>query len=313
MKKGASSFFSGISDLIQSMQELSLAQIKDLARDAMEKLSLGQEKEASKILQRAPKALVNFSIQDIPYTTLILSQTADHPCSLAMFKYVLDHTTNVNLMPGGNGIIHTLAHSNYYMPLALLLNAEKEIPLDINMLSRDHKTAVYIASFYGSLECLDMLIRKKADIHIPDAHGLTPLHVAVAQGHIECAALLLKHGAKIDSTNQEGQTPLHFLPMSESEQMLHLALEHGGDLRKKDRHGDTPCQFAPKIGYDDFSQVMKRNVPSLLTLCVNFICRAKQSNTSFTQSFPQLYSNRNINTALPTDLIERTEKTWRCK
>ena len=59
------------------------------------------------------------------------------------------------------------------------------------------KTPLFIASFYGHLKMVQVLLGKNALIDKACNYGLTPLMVAAQQGHLDTVLLLLSHKANV--------------------------------------------------------------------------------------------------------------------
>ncbi|KAK4529515.1 hypothetical protein CCYA_CCYA01G0372 [Cyanidiococcus yangmingshanensis] len=52
------------------------------------------------------------------------------------------------------------------------------IPLDVNAVDRERRTALHIAAALGLAELVEMLVRAGADVNVQDSQGLTALHMA---------------------------------------------------------------------------------------------------------------------------------------
>ena len=61
-----------------------------------------------------------------------------------------------------------------------------------------------------ALEAVEMLLKYKVNVHIPDGKGRTPLHIIVWRGALEIARLLLENGADPAIKDYQGNTSLHF-------------------------------------------------------------------------------------------------------
>ncbi|WAO96991.1 Hypothetical protein NCS54_01468900 [Fusarium falciforme] len=80
---------------------------------------------------------------------------------------------------------------------------------NVNETSSLGRSALGIACTNGSIDVVDVLLKKGADITVADNDGLTPLNAASANGHIEVVKLLLEKGADVTVADDGGRTPLN--------------------------------------------------------------------------------------------------------
>ena len=76
---------------------------------------------------------------------------------------------------------------------------------DINMRTREGRTALHLAASNGHLPTARFLLQNGADIHLVDNNGNTALRLAAENGHLKAVRLLLTAGAGLDF-NQLGAT-----------------------------------------------------------------------------------------------------------
>lgn len=57
-------------------------------------------------------------------------------------------------------------------------------------------------------DSIDFLIRRGADVNLPDENGQAPLHLAISLGHLETIRRLLQRGADVNQPDGTGATPL---------------------------------------------------------------------------------------------------------
>mmetsp|Transcript_2423 Transcript_2423/g.4898 ORF Transcript_2423/g.4898 Transcript_2423/m.4898 type:complete len:248 (-) Transcript_2423:146-889(-) len=80
---------------------------------------------------------------------------------------------------------------------------------DVNQQGGSHKhTALHYASRFGHLECMEALLKVKADPNISNIDGRTALHWAAANGTAAACDLLVRAGAKPGARNKDGMTSL---------------------------------------------------------------------------------------------------------
>ncbi len=69
-------------------------------------------------------------------------------------------------------------------------------------------TALHIASEFGEIENVEVLLANGADVNIAGDIGYTPLHYAAAKGNTDIIKILLKAGANPNLTDEFDDTPL---------------------------------------------------------------------------------------------------------
>lgn len=94
----------------------------------------------------------------------------------------------------------------------LILKVLLEAGADPEAQNQHGETFLHVASYYGRLDLLKTLLRKKRRIHLTqrDSHGNTPLHKAVEGHHPAIVQELCSHRRKsgIKKKNDQGLTPL---------------------------------------------------------------------------------------------------------
>lgn len=76
---------------------------------------------------------------------------------------------------------------------------------DINMRTREGRTALHLAASNGHVPTMRFLLQTGADINLVDNNGNTALRLAAENGHLKAVKLLLTAGAELDS-DQLGAT-----------------------------------------------------------------------------------------------------------
>ncbi|VDP33645.1 unnamed protein product [Schistosoma curassoni] len=92
----------------------------------------------------------------------------------------------------------------------------KNASYNINTVNQFDETALYVASYYGDLEIVDVLLSRNADPNLPTVEGNTPLHSAAFRGHTDVMKQLLAHGADESLKNSLGMTASDLLEAHQS-------------------------------------------------------------------------------------------------
>ena len=107
--------------------------------------------------------------------------------------------------------------------------------------------ALHLASHFGHLECVDLLLARGADVSLRSANELQNLAThAAAAGRIPgrrapILERLLDAGIPVDATQHGGFTALHSACQNEDEASIQLLLARGGDIDKAAGDGRTPA------------------------------------------------------------------------
>ncbi|HET8824023.1 MAG TPA: ankyrin repeat domain-containing protein, partial [Terriglobales bacterium] len=98
-------------------------------------------------------------------------------------------------------------------------------------------TPLHYAAMYGSVEALQFLLEKGADVNASNQSGATPL--ILAAWSFERARLLVEHGATVNAATDKGVTPL-LVAASESgnARTVRYLLDKGADIRAQDTEGE---------------------------------------------------------------------------
>lgn len=93
---------------------------------------------------------------------------------------------------------------------------------DVNLATlRDRKSPLHLAvgrsSLKGSVvlqagqECVELLLRHRANVHLRDSDGQEAMHLACQGGREDLVNLLLSYGADVNSLTTQGESPLFLL------------------------------------------------------------------------------------------------------
>jgi ankyrin repeat protein len=96
----------------------------------------------------------------------------------------------------------------------------------VDVSSRDWKerTPLHIASICspGHLSCMEILLKRGADVNARDRSGYNPLHIAAGRGCADAMKLLLKVGTDVTIKDNEGRTPLELATLRRNNQAVGL-------------------------------------------------------------------------------------------
>jgi ankyrin repeat protein len=115
----------------------------------------------------------------------------------------------------------------------------------------DGFTALGLASFFGHLEAVDVLLAAGARVNDASQNPMrvAPLHSALAGGHAEIVERLLAAGADVNAVQADGYTPLHETAQNGDEAMAEQLLATGADPTARLDNGFTPADSARAAGH----------------------------------------------------------------
>lgn len=131
----------------------------------------------------------------------------------------------------------------------------------INSYNQDGYTPLGLASFFGHLETVKMLLHKGADVHQLSRDGQfnnTALHAAVAGNYEEVVIALLQHKVNVNARSsgvlRAGFTPLHVAVGRGEMKLASFLIQHGADINARNDAGLTPGEYALERGFTKLAE-----------------------------------------------------------
>jgi len=118
---------------------------------------------------------------------------------------------------------------------------------------RNHKgdSLLMLASYYGHLDAVKVLLAHKADPQVSNDRGQTPLAGAAFKGDLGIVQALIEHGADVEGASPDGRTALMMAAMFNRVEIVKYLLAHGAAADAKDAGGTTAHDAALKMGAPD--------------------------------------------------------------
>ncbi|XP_023203981.1 kinase D-interacting substrate of 220 kDa isoform X1 [Xiphophorus maculatus] len=122
---------------------------------------------------------------------------------------------------------------------------------NVNLDDVDCWSALISAAKEGHLEVVKELLESSAYIEHRDMGGWTALMWAAYKGRVEVTRLLLEHGANPNTTGQYSVYPIIWAAGRGHADIVKLLLEHGAKVNCSDKYGTTSLIWASRKGHYD--------------------------------------------------------------
>lgn len=135
----------------------------------------------------------------------------------------------------------------------------------INGLSQDNETALWRATFSGTVGMMKFLLENGASVN-PQQPPLTVAVRSWAPSSIEKTKLLLGHGADVNQVDYEGETAITSAAENRNEgvKLMQLLVDKGADPIATDGRGLTPLTSAIQAGSIDSISYLLETFPNVL-------------------------------------------------
>ncbi|NXP70234.1 NFKB2 factor, partial [Ramphastos sulfuratus] len=134
---------------------------------------------------------------------------------------------------------------------------------DPTLLDRYGNSLLHLALQAGNEEMLRTLLAHLGSsapylLHLPNFHGLLPVHLAVKAKSLSCLDLLVRKGADVNAVERQGgRTPLHLAVEMENLNMAtHLVKKLGADVNSRTFAGNTPLHLAASLGSPTLTKLL---------------------------------------------------------
>jgi ankyrin len=181
--------------------------------------------------------------------------------NVEIVRLLLDHGADVEAAAGeiGEKPLHRVSYGKHRsqedgVRVAQLL---LDRGADVNTRHKDHQTPLNIASYYGNVEIVRLLLYHGADVEAAwGDYGEKPLHRVSYGKHrsqedgVRVAQLLLDRGADVNTRRKDHQTPLHVASYIGNVEIVRLLLKHGADLEAAwGDYGEKPLHLVSYSKY----------------------------------------------------------------
>jgi ankyrin repeat protein len=141
---------------------------------------------------------------------------------------------------------------------AIISQLLDKTPNLLNSFSTDGFTALGLASFFGHLKVVRLLLDKGANPNIASNNQfkVAPIHSACTISHFEVTELLIKHRADVNAKQMQGVTPLHSTAHNGQTQLSKLLIDNGANINAKMDNGQTPLFTAKEKNFQETAELI---------------------------------------------------------
>ncbi|NXG76619.1 NFKB2 factor, partial [Baryphthengus martii] len=194
--------------------------------------------EQTAVIKQLIEVIVSIPSQQIINISNNLQQTPLHLAVITKQPQVVQLLLQARADPTlldryGNSLLHlALQAGDEEMLKTLLAHLGSSAPYLLCLPNFHGLLPVHLAVKAKSLACLDLMVRKGADVNAVERQGgRTPLHLAVEVENLNMATHLVKKlGADVNSRTFAGNTPLHLAAGLGSPTLTKLLLKAGADV-----------------------------------------------------------------------------------
>lgn len=131
-------------------------------------------------------------------------------------------------------------------------------PEALKSFSPDGFTALGLASFFGHLSLVKLLLDKGANPNIAanNQFKVAPIHSACAIAHFDIAELLIKHESDVNAKQMQGVTPLHSAAHNGETKLAKLLIDSGAEVNSKMDNGQTPLFMANEENFQETASLI---------------------------------------------------------
>ena len=188
---------------------------------------------------------INFGFDD--YETTYLSYAAYSGDEIKITSLIAEKIDLNEKDERGKTALFYSAYKNFSQITLLLLNSSAEIQDDLQWHMCQAVTA-------GSLELVDVLIKRGANLNTEDKGGRTPLTTSVIAKRHNVTLELLKLGADINRPGIDGLTPLQLAVKCLDIDVFKILIHAGANVDAINIRGQSTLRFIQDYQHIDFSE-----------------------------------------------------------
>nr|XP_054752318.1 myosin-2 heavy chain-like isoform X2 [Lytechinus pictus] len=127
---------------------------------------------------------------------------------------------------------------------------------DVNVLDKENRTPLHLASSKGHIDVIDVLIACKAKLNMCDNDQRSPLMKAVQGNFGVCVETLLINKADPNLVDKNGNTALHLAAIAGAQDPTLFLLENGAMVNAANKDGSTALHLAAANKHDEIIEIL---------------------------------------------------------
>ncbi|KAF3070112.1 Ankyrin-1 [Trichoderma lentiforme] len=145
--------------------------------------------------------------------------------------------------------IHLAIKRHHYAVVKILLEAHSRYDVALDLFFKLAVTPLHMASTYGQLDIVKLLLKYNATANVVDWHDKTPLFNASEKGHLRIVQELLDYDADPNAADEQNTSPLLSAIRKNHIHVVKLLLDRDADPDQGDISGVTPILAASEVGH----------------------------------------------------------------
>jgi ankyrin repeat protein len=130
--------------------------------------------------------------------------------------------------------------------------------LPVNLKNSKGDTLLMLASYYGHLDAVNVLLKHKADPEMRNGNGQSPIAGAAFKGDLAVVKALVEAGAEIEGSSFDGRTALMMAAMFNRVAIVEYLISKGANAQAKDANGVTALDAARTMGAVDTTAQLEK-------------------------------------------------------
>jgi len=141
---------------------------------------------------------------------------------------------------------------------AVMLDRLITAGLPVNLTNSKGDTLLMLASYYGHVDAVQVLLKHKADPEKRNGNGQSPIAGAAFKGDLAVVKALVAGGAQIEGASFDGRTALMMAAMFNRVEIVEYLIDQGADPKAKDANGVTALDAARTMGAVDTTAQLEK-------------------------------------------------------
>jgi len=141
---------------------------------------------------------------------------------------------------------------------AVMLDRLITAGLPVNLTNSKGDTLLMLASYYGHVDAVQVLLKHKADPEQRNGNGQSPIAGAAFKGDLAVVKALVEGGAQIEGASFFGRTALMMAAMFNRVEIVDYLIDQGADPKATDANGVTALDAARTMGAVDTTAQLEK-------------------------------------------------------